>query len=337
MQRACGWLLLLIAAPVIEGGGGAAGLPAPNLILNYNCTDVPFFNKCCQEFTHPGTCFKINGTDAHPEKTCSNYCLMKGGLHGRRLGSSKGPECTKVEDHHRRLGSESLSAGTACKKSTGEAHGRRLGESQSSFCPVESMYYLDECYDTTYLHDTTYLQEHYKEYLEKSPEDGIFFDYNPVSRVCCIPVKDEPIVPSFNRYTINRPAALKQFERRLGGSGGGAARQDWVPAVKKEQDEKHNICAQPEVPHGLFGMGGHLEYLPVFSMFTIIMVFTIFCEQCLAKSRSWVEYFNPLLKPCIDKVTAELMILGATAFSILIYNESTHNSLANGTVMPKTW
>jgi hypothetical protein len=31
------------------------------------------------------------------------------------------------------------------------------------------------------------------------------------------------------------------------------------------------------------------------------------------------------------------MILGATAFSILIYNESTENSLANGTVMPTEW
>jgi hypothetical protein len=31
------------------------------------------------------------------------------------------------------------------------------------------------------------------------------------------------------------------------------------------------------------------------------------------------------------------MILGATAFSILIINESTHNSLANGSIFPKQW
>ena len=46
-----------------------------------------------------------------------------------------------------------------------------------------------------------------------------------------------------------------------------------------------------------------------------------------------IDYFNPLLQPCVDKVTAELMILGATAFLILLVNEISKNSLSNGTYM----
>ena len=53
--------------------------------------------------------------------------------------------------------------------------------------------------------------------------------------------------------------------------------------------------------------------------------------------RTWVDYFNPLLAPCIDKVISELMILGATAFSIILINELTGYSLANGTVMPEAY
>jgi hypothetical protein len=53
----------------------------------------------------------------------------------------------------------------------------------------------------------------------------------------------------------------------------------------------------------------------------IIIVFTIFCEQSLLRMKRWITYFNPLLMPCLDKVVAELMILGATAFSLVIINE----------------
>jgi hypothetical protein len=68
-----------------------------------------------------------------------------------------------------------------------------------------------------------------------------------------------------------------------------------------------------------------------------IVVFTIFCEQCVAAMKRWVEYFNPLLQPCLDKVIAELMILGATAFMILLTNEGTNYSLSNGTLVPTSW
>ena len=59
-----------------------------------------------------------------------------------------------------------------------------------------------------------------------------------------------------------------------------------------------------------------------------IIVFTIFCEQTLAAGRRWTNYHNPLMQPFLDKVVSELMILGSTAFAILIYNECTENSLS---------
>jgi hypothetical protein len=85
---------------------------------------------------------------------------------------------------------------------------------------------------------------------------------------------------------------------------------------------------------GLFELGGELDHAPVAIMMGIIIVFTIFCEQVLAFGRKWVTHFNPLLHPCIDKVVAELMILGACAFSILLINELTGYSLSNGSFMP---
>merc|ERR1740138_71756 len=39
-------------------------------------------------------------------------------------------------------------------------------------------------------------------------------------------------------------------------------------------------------------------------------MFTLFCEQTLAAGRRFAAFFNPLLQPFLDKVVAELMILG---------------------------
>jgi hypothetical protein len=80
-----------------------------------------------------------------------------------------------------------------------------------------------------------------------------------------------------------------------------------------------------------------LDYVPVAAMMGFIIVFTITMEKLVAKVKRWVEYFNPLLQPVVDKVIAELMILGATAFLILLTNEATDQSLANGTFMPVNW
>jgi hypothetical protein len=86
--------------------------------------------------------------------------------------------------------------------------------------------------------------------------------------------------------------------------------------------------------HGLFEMGGHMKYDAVAATMGFIIVFTIFCEQCVAHVRDWVEDFNPLLQPCVDKVIAELMILGACAFAIMLVDENTHYALSSGTLMP---
>merc|ERR1711865_383117 len=81
---------------------------------------------------------------------------------------------------------------------------------------------------------------------------------------------------------------------------------------------------------GLFWMCDHLEWGAVAATMGFVIVFTIFCEYVVARTRKWIKHFNPLLMPCVDKVIAELMILGAMAFSILLVNELTKNSLANG-------
>jgi hypothetical protein len=52
-----------------------------------------------------------------------------------------------------------------------------------------------------------------------------------------------------------------------------------------------------------------------------IIVFTIFCEKSLARTKNWLNYYNPLLQPIVDKVVSELMILGATAFGLTVVNE----------------
>jgi hypothetical protein len=55
-----------------------------------------------------------------------------------------------------------------------------------------------------------------------------------------------------------------------------------------------------------------------------IIVVTIVMQESLAAIREWISYFNPLLQPCVDKVVSELMILGATAFGLTVFNE-VHN------------
>ena len=72
-------------------------------------------------------------------------------------------------------------------------------------------------------------------------------------------------------------------------------------------------------------------------MMAFIIVFTIFCEQTLAAGRRWTNYHNPLMQPFLDKVVSELMILGSTAFAILIVNESTENGLSDGSVLPSSY
>jgi hypothetical protein len=89
--------------------------------------------------------------------------------------------------------------------------------------------------------------------------------------------------------------------------------------------------------HSILEMGGQLKHIPVAAMMLFIIAFTISCEQLVRVIKLRLDYFNPLLHPCVDKIIAELMILGATAFGILLVNEFTGNGLANGDLMPQEW
>ena len=43
---------------------------------------------------------------------------------------------------------------------------------------------------------------------------------------------------------------------------------------------------------GLFWMGDHLEYDAVATTMGFVIVFTIFCEYCVMRTRKWIKYFN---------------------------------------------
>ena len=43
---------------------------------------------------------------------------------------------------------------------------------------------------------------------------------------------------------------------------------------------------------GLFWMGDHLEYDAVATTMGFVIVFTIFCEYCVMRSRKWIKHFN---------------------------------------------
>jgi hypothetical protein len=39
-------------------------------------------------------------------------------------------------------------------------------------------------------------------------------------------------------------------------------------------------------------MGDHLEYDAVATTMGFVIVFTIFCEYCVMRTRKWIKYFN---------------------------------------------
>ena len=266
-------VLVLGALSGVEGAGGGGDATADylaSLSTNYACQDVTGFGKCCKEFQHPGTCFKITATDDHPEQTCGSYCLLKGGPYKhddhRRLGSS---ECTTVtttseDSHHRRLGGASSASNTQCKPSDHDDDHRRLAaaSTSSNFCPVDRLYYLHDLNNTNCYNGSLITENHLEESRgdDKTGEYCSVFDYNPGSRVCCIPKYDEPAIPSFNRYTVNRTTAREKLiahRRRLGGAGDPGLRLNWIEAVSNEaEDVNDNFCAQQPDKHGLFEQGG---------------------------------------------------------------------------------
>jgi hypothetical protein len=161
------------------------------------------------------------------------------------------------------------------------------------------MYYLHDLNNTKCYDGSLITREHLDRSRQEDPKYCSFFDYNPATRVCCIPAMDLPAVPSFNRYTINREEAMNTWDRRQLAGGGNF---QWMKSLAEKKDSHKNLCAVPAAVHGLFELGGTLEYLPAFVMMLIIIIFTISCETVLAKSKAGIEFFNPLLMPCIDKV-----------------------------------
>jgi Ca2+-binding EF-hand superfamily protein len=194
------------------------------------------------------------------------------------------------------------------------------------------MYYLHEAVDQRCFNKSYITWEHLND-PSRSHGDKyghcVFFDYNPQTRMCCIPSKDEPVVDSFNRYTINTKtlkAALNftdhHHDRRLGGGGG--TRQDWLSALMyvKIKDEEHpSKCAGPPLPESahphIFTVGATLNLFEFSSCLFFLILFTIFLELIVEKIEHYCRNLgNDRFMDIFNKITSELMILGIISFTI---------------------
>jgi hypothetical protein len=106
--------------------------------------------------------------------------------------------------------------------------------------------------------------------------------YEPVARKCCF---DNAAVSNISTYT--EAAAHMSAHRLLGSKAHGIAQACGVVGDHSEGNHGGH--------HSVFQLGGHLEYSNVCLTMAMIIVFTIYCEQCLAKGKRWTEYFSPLL------------------------------------------
>jgi hypothetical protein len=88
------------------------------------------------------------------------------------------------------------------------------------------------------------------------------------------------------------------------------------PECHHEDHEDHG-----DHHHPLFEMGNALDFGDVAGTLFGIIFFSIVLEKGLHALHHWIDFFNPLLKPCIEKVTNELMILGAISFTLTISEE----------------
>ena len=71
-------------------------------------------------------------------------------------------------------------------------------------------------------------------------------------------------------------------------------------------------------------MGNSLDFWYVLFSMLAIVVFSIILEFGLERLHHRIEHFNPLFKPCVEKVTNELMILGAISFVLVVANDVTN-------------
>jgi hypothetical protein len=327
------WLISFILLGVCEAAGGGVVQPQPDLQTNTACTSVDGFSKCCGQFSHPGLCYKIDSSDAHPEDTCASFCLLKGGKYSdsdhRALGSDlEAYECAGPDDHsHRRLGSSSSSSASKCKaessSNASESHRILGGTTASSFCPLERTYYLHEAVDEKCFNQSYITTGHLDKHAKHDGTHCAFFDYNPDTHLCCIPAKDEPAVPSFNRYTFDYDTAKAKWDhRRLGGDG--PARRDWTASLEyiKEEKDTHNKCPAPVQgsphPH-IFGIGATLNLFEFSICLCILILATLFLEILTDLAHDYVHSLhNHNYRAIFEKITSELMILGCISFIIFI-------------------
>jgi hypothetical protein len=187
------------------------------------------------------------------------------------------------------------------------------------------MYYLHEkihnrCYNQSYI------THHHLDPKRTQGKYCRFFDYNPLTRMCCIPSKDEPAVPSFNRYTsdfkyLGEALHLDEPHRRKLGGGAGF-RQDWLDALTfiKDDPDTHNRCTIAPLgeahPH-IFTVGATLNLFEFSYCLFFLILFTIFLEIIVEKIEHYCEHLgNDRFMDIFNKITSELMILGIISFTI---------------------
>jgi hypothetical protein len=191
-----------------------------NLLKNYNCENVEGFSKCCHEFSHPGTCYRVNATETRPEEACKRFCQTRGAETSRTKCASKTKTARVLADSKLTDKDTHPTEFTECQ---GDGSSRRLGDDLSSssyekaaFCPLKQMYFLDDldpaCYSNPSRRLGTIPSGSADLYKKQDETHCSFFDYNPQTRVCCIPEAHTPPIPSFNRYTV----AQADTRRRLG-------------------------------------------------------------------------------------------------------------------------
>jgi hypothetical protein len=74
--------------------------------------------------------------------------------------------------------------------------------------------------------------------------------------------------------------------------------------------------------HPLFQLGEYLKIGDVALALALIIGFSYALETLLEKIYEWIQYYNAMFKACLDKVTNELMILGAISFTLTILEET---------------
>jgi hypothetical protein len=356
------WMLPLFTLAACAGSGEAALAPAStdsgqNLAFNHDCPNIDGFTKCCHEFSHPGECFRIDVIDKHPEETCANFCLLQ----NRKEGDStrNHARCTPPSALESDLDTpnEAHIRKSVCKKKE-HRRPRKLGDIAAattiSYCPLDDMYLLSDinstCYDGHLIKPENVDSENVN--TVDSWAACQFFDYNPLTRICCIPDPSMLTVPSFNRYTVDYAKAQSKWgsptanhssdealHRRLGGTSSQthSVGHSWMDSIQgTKTDSHHNKCPKAWAtaiynthPY-IFGTGATLNLFKFSSCLSILIGATSFIEWVVGRLEKWCRKLsNPHLIQVFNKMTTELMILGVISFTIFVCDVSLELSSAD--------